>query len=39
MVMDEDLAVRANRVALLQAIHGVLGRVGKLTEIVVEKKK
>jgi len=39
MVMDEDLAVRANRVALLQEIHGVLGRVGKLTEIVVEKKK
>ncbi|MEO8503848.1 MAG: glycine--tRNA ligase subunit beta [Acidobacteriota bacterium] len=39
LVMDPDLAVRANRVALLQEIHGVLGRVGKLTEIVVEKKK
>ncbi len=39
MVMDEDLAVRANRVALLQAIQGVLTRVAKLTEMVVEKKK
>jgi glycyl-tRNA synthetase beta chain len=39
MVMDEDLAVRANRVALLQEIQAVLGRVGKLTEIVVEKRK
>lgn len=38
LVMDPDPAVRANRVALLQEIHGVLGRVGKLTEIVVGKK-
>lgn len=38
MVMDEDPAVRNNRVALLQAIHAVLGRVGRLTELVVGKK-
>jgi glycyl-tRNA synthetase beta chain len=37
LVMDPDPAVRANRLALLQELHAVLGRVAKLTEMVVEK--
>jgi glycyl-tRNA synthetase beta chain len=37
LVMDPDAAVRANRLALLQEIEGVLGRVAWLTEMVVEK--
>ena len=37
LVMDPDLDVRANRLALLHEIHRVLGRVARLTEMVVEK--
>ncbi len=37
LVMDPDLEVRANRLALLQEIHALLGRVALLTEMVVEK--
>jgi glycyl-tRNA synthetase beta chain len=39
LVMDEDQQVRQNRLALLQAIHRVLSRAAKLTEMVVERKK
>jgi glycyl-tRNA synthetase beta chain len=37
LVMDPDPAVRSNRLALLQAIHHTLAKVGKLTEVVVDK--
>jgi glycyl-tRNA synthetase beta chain len=37
LVMDEDLQVRENRLALLKAIGRVVGRTAKLTEMVVEK--
>jgi len=37
LVMDEDRRRRRNRIALLQAIHRTLGRVARLTEMVVEK--
>lgn len=37
LVMDPDPLVRANRLALLQELHGVLSRVARLTDMVVEK--
>jgi glycyl-tRNA synthetase beta chain len=37
LVMDPDPAVRTHRLALLQAIHQTLTKVGKLTEVVVDK--
>lgn len=37
LVMDPDLDVRANRIALLQAIHRTVSRTAKLTEMVVDK--
>ncbi|HZI64424.1 MAG TPA: glycine--tRNA ligase subunit beta, partial [Thermoanaerobaculia bacterium] len=37
LVMDEDPAVRRNRLALLQSIHRVLSRAARLTEMVVDK--
>ncbi|HMB55151.1 MAG TPA: glycine--tRNA ligase subunit beta [Thermoanaerobaculia bacterium] len=37
LVMDEDRRRRRNRIALLQAIHRTLGRVARLTEMVIEK--
>ena len=37
MVMAEDLQVRQNRIALLQAIHRSLLRTARLTEVVVDK--
>ena len=37
MVMDEDPEVRANRLALLQWIEGILSRAADLTEMVVER--
>lgn len=39
LVMDEDRKLRRNRIALLQAIHRVLSRVARLTEMVVEKSE
>lgn len=38
LVMDEDPALRENRLALLQAIGRVVGRTAHLTEMVVEKE-
>ncbi len=37
LVMDPDPDVRANRIALLQAIHRTISRTAKLTEMVVDK--
>jgi glycyl-tRNA synthetase beta chain len=37
MVMDEDPARRANRIALLQAILRTVSRTARLTEVVVDK--
>ncbi|HWM94946.1 MAG TPA: glycine--tRNA ligase subunit beta [Thermoanaerobaculia bacterium] len=37
MVMDPDPKVKANRIALLQAIHRTVSRTAKLTEVVVDK--
>lgn len=37
LVMDPDPMVRANRIALLQAIHRTISRTAKLTEMVVDK--
>jgi glycyl-tRNA synthetase beta chain len=37
LVMDEDPAVRRNRLALLQSSHRVLSRAARLTEMVVDK--
>lgn len=37
LVMDEDDALRRNRLGLLQAIHRVVGRSARLTEMVVDK--
>jgi glycyl-tRNA synthetase beta chain len=37
LVMDEDENLRKNRIALLQAIHRVVGRTARLTEVVVDK--
>lgn len=37
LVMDEDLELRRNRLGLLQAIHRVVGRSARLTEMVVDK--
>lgn len=39
LVMDENERLRQNRIALLQAIHRVLTRIARLTEMVVERKK
>lgn len=39
LVMDENERLRHNRIALLQAIHRVLIRIARLTEMVVERKK
>jgi len=39
LVMDENERLRHNRIALLQAIHRVLTRIARLTEMVVERKK
>jgi glycyl-tRNA synthetase beta chain len=38
LVMDPDPAVRANRLALLQEIGAVLGRVARHTDMVVERQ-
>lgn len=37
LVMDPDPRVKANRVALLQAIHRTVSRTARLTEVVVDK--
>ncbi len=37
LVMDPDPAIRANRIALLQAIHRTVSRTAKLTEMVEDK--
>ena len=37
MVMAEDPAQRRNRIALLQAIDGIVSRTARLTELVVDK--
>ncbi|MFL6203648.1 MAG: glycine--tRNA ligase subunit beta [Thermoanaerobaculia bacterium] len=37
LVMDPDPRVKANRIALLQAIHRTVSRTAKLTEVVVDK--
>ncbi len=37
LVMDKDSGVRANRIALLQAIGQTVSRVGRLTEMVVDR--
>ncbi len=37
LVMDENLQLRHNRIALLQAIHRVISRTAALTEVVVDK--
>jgi glycyl-tRNA synthetase beta chain len=37
LVMDKDEAVRTNRIALLQAIGQTVSRVGRLTEMVVDR--
>ena len=37
LVMAEDPAVRANRIALLQAIGATLSRIARLTEMVVDR--
>ena len=37
LVMDKDPGVRANRIALLQAIGQTVSRVGRLTEMVVDR--
>ncbi len=37
LVMDPDPQVRANRIALLQALHRTISRTAKLTEMVVDK--
>ena len=37
LVMDPDPDVRANRIALLQALHRTISRTAKLTEMVVDK--
>lgn len=37
LVMDEDLERRHDRVALLQAVRRILGRVGRLRDVVVDE--
>jgi glycyl-tRNA synthetase beta chain len=37
LVMDPDLALRHNRLALLQAIQATLSRTARLTEVVVDR--
>jgi glycyl-tRNA synthetase beta chain len=37
LVMAEDEALRRNRIALLQAIHRVISRTARLTEVVVDR--
>ncbi|MEM7482070.1 MAG: glycine--tRNA ligase subunit beta [Acidobacteriota bacterium] len=37
LVMDEDRDRRRNRIALLQAIHRVISRTARLTEVVVDR--
>ncbi|HXO43818.1 MAG TPA: DALR anticodon-binding domain-containing protein, partial [Thermoanaerobaculia bacterium] len=37
LVMDPDERVRANRIALLQAILRTVSRTARLTEVVVDK--
>ncbi|MEZ5333368.1 MAG: glycine--tRNA ligase subunit beta [Thermoanaerobaculia bacterium] len=37
LVMDEDRALRHNRIALLQGIQRTLSRIARLTEMVVDK--
>lgn len=37
LVMDPDPRVKANRIALLQAIHRTVSRTARLTEVVVDK--
>jgi glycyl-tRNA synthetase beta chain len=39
MVMAEDADLRANRLALLGAIGQSLSRVGRLTEMVVDREE
>lgn len=39
LVMDENLELRNNRIALLQSVQRVLSRTAVLTEMVVEKKQ
>jgi len=36
MVMDEDLALRRNRLALLRQIDALFGRLADFREIVIE---
>ena len=38
LVMDEDIELRNNRIAMLQSIQRVLSRTAELTAIVVERK-
>jgi len=37
MVMVDDEALRANRVALLRSIHTAVSRTADLTELVIDK--
>ncbi|MEA2564662.1 MAG: glycyl-tRNA synthetase beta chain [Acidobacteriota bacterium] len=37
LVMDPDPRIKANRIALLQAIHRTVSRTARLTEVVVDK--
>ena len=39
LVMDENLELRRNRIALLQAIQRVLSRTARLTEMVVDRSE
>ena len=39
LVMDEDLELRNNRIALLQGIQRMISRTARLTEVVVDKSE
>ena len=39
LVMDENLDLRNNRIALLQVIQRIVSRTARLTEMVVDKAK
>jgi len=37
MVMDENPELRANRIALLRELHGLMNRVADISKLAVEK--
>jgi glycyl-tRNA synthetase beta chain len=39
LVMDENERLRHNRIALLQALHRSIGKIARLTEVVVDKSE